>query len=182
MARNRILGYRARTRSKITAYILCFGALIFFLGILQVSFFGRIKLFGAVPDLMLLTVLCISFFSGRYAGAIVGTVGGFFIEAIGSQGISLLPVAFMLMGYLVGHFSHTVGQKRYYFYLFYLVCALFVRAVLTVIYACLTYAFIHLPVILLSAVLPELLSTGVCGLILYFPIGAICRLLEGKGQ
>ncbi len=180
MPRNRILGYRAQTRSKITAYILCFAGLILFMGVLQVSFFGRIKLFGAVPDLMLLTVLCISFCSGRYAGAIVGTAGGFFIEAIGGQGISLLPIAFMLMGYLIGHFSHTVGQKRYHFYLFHLTCALFLRAVLTVIYACLTYEIIRLPVILMQAVLPEAAATALCGLVVYFPIRLLCRALEGK--
>ncbi len=182
MARNRILGYRAQTRSKITAYILCFAFLILMMGVLQTSFFGRIKWFGAVPDLILVTVLCISFFSGRYAGAIVGTAGGFFIEAIGGSGISLLPVAWMLLGYLVGHFSHTVWQKKYYFYLFYLLCALFARAVLTVIYACLTYETIHLPTILLCAVLPEMAATAICGLVLYFPIGALCRVLEGKGR
>lgn len=178
MPRNRILGYQARTRSRMIAYCLSFGLLIVLLACMQVSFFGRLRPFGAVPDLMICTVLCIAFFSGRYAGAITGIAAGFLIEAIGSQGVTLLPLIYMIGGYVAGHYARTVKPKRYLVYLFFLACALFVRAGTTVIYVCMIYQSVNLPQILLRAVLPEAAGTALAGCVLYFPVGLLCRVLE----
>lgn len=180
MARNRILGYQARTRSRMIAYTVTFALLILFLACMQVAFFGKLQLFGAVPDLMICTVLIIAYFSGAHAGAMTGIAAGFVIEALGSRGISILPVVFMIGGYLVGYYAHLLNAKRYSTYLFYLAGALALRAALTVVYACINYQSVNLINILLHSVLPELGVTAVAGLILYFPIGGICRLLERK--
>ena len=180
MPRNRILGYRAQTRSRMIAYTLTFGCLLVILASMQVAFFGRIQPFGAVPDLMICTVLCISYHSGKYAGAITGIAAGFLIEAIGSQGISLLPVIYMIGGYVAGHYARGVRQRRFVMYLFYLACALFVRAGTTVVYASLHYQYVHLPKILFYSVLPECITTAIAGVVLYFPILLVCRIPERK--
>ncbi len=180
MARNRILGYQAQARSRIAAYIITFSLLLILIGSMQVAFFGRLRPFGAIPDLMICTVLAVAFFDGRYTGAIVGLCGGFLIEAMGGQGITLLCPVYMIGGYVVGHYSRTVHPKKYTVYLFYLACACLLRAALTVIYACLCYETVNLPDILLHTVLPELGGTAIAGLVLFFPIGGICRLLERK--
>ncbi len=180
MPRNRILGYRAQTRSRMIAYTLTFACLIVLLSSMQVAFFGKLRPFGAVPDLMICTVLCIAYFSGQYAGAITGIAAGFLIESIGSQGISLLPVIYMVGGYIAGYYAKNITQKRYVMYLFYLACALFVRAGTTVIYACLHYEFVNLPKILLYSALPECIGTAIAGCVLYFPIGLVCRILEKR--
>lgn len=176
----RILGYQAQTRSRIIAYTLTFGLMLLIIASFQVSVLGRFPPFGAVPDLMIVTVLCVAYFCGRYAGAITGIAAGFIIEAIGSQGISLLPVVYMIGAYVAGHYARTVKPKRYTVYLFFLACALFVRAGVTVIYASFTYETVHLLKILLYSVLPEMGGTAIAGLILFFPVGLICRLLERK--
>ncbi len=180
MARNRILGYRAQTRSRVLAYTVTFALLLVLLACLQVAFFGKLRPFGAVPDLMICTVLIIAYFCGQYAGAITGIAAGFLIEAIGSLGVSILPVAFMIGGYVVGYYAHTLGQKRYPVYLLYLGGALILRAGLTVIYAAISYESVNLLHILWESVLPEALGTALAGILLYFPIGGICRLLARK--
>ena len=182
MPKNRVLGYRARERSRIILYTVTVGIMILVLSSLQVSFFGKLSVAGAVPDLMLCLVLSIAFFKGEYAGAITGIAAGFVIEAIGSQGISLLPVVYMVYGYLVGHFACSVHTKGYLSYLFYLLLGMVLRAAVTVAYVCLTYRIIHLPDVILNSVLPELLASGIAGCILYFPMKPLCAWIDKKGK
>ena len=176
----RILGYRAQTRSRIIAYTVTIGLMLLIVASVQVTIPKSLCFFGAVPDLMICTVLCVAYFCGRYAGAITGIAAGFIIEAIGSRGISLLPVVYMIGAYVAGHYARTVKPKRYTIYLFFLACALFVRAGVTVVYACMNYKTVHLLKILLYTVLPEMGGTAIAGLILFFPVCLVCRLLERK--
>ncbi len=182
MHQNRILGYRARTRSKILVYSVTIGLLLVVLSAVQTSFFGRFRLFGAVPDLMLCTVLCVSYFCGRYAGGITGIAAGCLIEAVGSFGISVLPIVYLFYGYTAGHYARAVFPKRWTIYLLYLAAGLFLRAATTVIYTCMTYQAVNLIDILLQSVLPEMVGTALAGMILYFPLGNLCRLLERKNK
>ena len=178
MPRNRILGYRSRSRVERVIYILSIGLMLFICASFQVSFFGRIRIFGAVPDLMLCCVLCVSYFCGKYRGTVFGIAAGFLIETMGSQGISLLPVVYMLCGYIAGHYSRAILPKRYSFYLLLLGCGLVVRAATTIVYACITYQYIHLPQILLYSVLPEVGGTAIVGCVIYFPMMMFCKWLE----
>ena len=178
MPRNQIFGYRAQTRSKMILYTLAIGLLLLVCASFQVSFLSRFRFFGATPDLMLCVVLCVAYFSGRFSGAITGIAAGFLIEAIGSQGISFLPMFYMLCGYIVGYYTRTVTVKNYSVYLFYLGFGLCLRAAMTVTYACVTYAYIRLPEILWYAVLPEVGGTALIGCLLYFPMKLFCRRLE----
>ena len=178
MQQNRIRGYGALTRSKMILNTVTVGILLIVCSALQVSFFGRFRFFGAVPDLMICTVLCVSYKRGKYAGAITGICAGVLIEAIGSQGISLLPLVYMLLGYVAGHYSRAVHASGFAVYLLFLACGLLLRAIVTVGYACLTYETINIPQILLCAVLPEMGGTAIAGCVLYAPVGWICRLSE----
>jgi rod shape-determining protein MreD len=178
MPHNRILGYGALTRSKIILNTVTSGLLLIVCAALQVSFFGRFRFFGAVPDLMICTVLCISYFRGKYAGAITGIAAGVLIEAIGSQGISLLPTVYMMLGYVAGHYSRAIHPRRFSVYLLFLACGLVLRALVTVGYTCLTYQFINIPQILLYAVLPEMGGSAIAGCVLYAPVRWVCRLSE----
>ena len=179
MSQKLILGHRAQTKARIIRYTVLVGLVLILSAILQVSLFSRFRLFGAVPDLMIVAVLCIAFFCGRYAGAVTGIAAGFLIEAIGTSGISILPLCYFLCGYLVGHYARTV-QKSYPPYLIYLGCILLIRATVTVLYACMTYQNVNLPLILVRSVLPEALVTAIAGCALYFPLKLFCYYLENK--
>ena len=178
MSRNRIMGFEAKARSRLVVFGVSLALLILVGAILQTSAFGRLTHIGAVPDIMLCIVLCISYFNGRYHGAIVGIAAGALIETMASSGIVLLPLFYMIFGYLAGHYARAIQPKRFIPYLFYLMFALFLRAGLTILYACLIYQNIHLLQILLHAVLPEMLATAIAGICLYFPLMLFCRKIK----
>ena len=175
-----ILGRRAQTRSEAIKYTVLIGCLLVLVAVLQVSLFGRFRLFGAVPDLMLCTLLCLAFFDGRYTGGLAGIAGGFLIEALGggAGGVYLLPLIYFLYGYLVGHYCRAVIPKRFASYSFYLFTALALRATVTLLYACLTYERIRLPYLFLQVLLPEAAGTLLIGCLWYFPMLLFCRLLR----
>ena len=175
---NRIMGFEAKARSRLVVFGVSLALLILGGAVLQTSVFGKLTYIGAVPDIMLCIVTCVAYFNGRHHGAITGLAAGALIEAIASSGIVLLPLFYMLFGYIAGHYARAVQPKRFVPYLFYLMFALFLRAGLTVLYACLTYQSIHLLQILVHAVLPEMLATAIAGLCLYFPLMLFCRKVK----
>ena len=180
MSQKYILGRRAQTRTTVIRYTVLIGLLMILLAVLQVSLFPRLRLFWGIPDLMIVAVLCLSFFSGRYMGAITGIAAGFLIDAIGSTGIVILPLCYLFLGYLVGHYAKVLGHSSYLSYLVYLSTTLLYRAVITVLLACMSYQSVNLIKIIVYAVLPEMLYTAIAGCILYFPLRGFCIFLSKK--
>lgn len=175
-----ILGRRAQTRTRSIRYTVAVSLLLLVTALLQVTLLSRYRLLGAVPDLMICTVLCLSFFCGRYVGAVSGIGAGVLIEALGSYGISLLPICYMLIGYLVGYYAKTSTFKGYLGYLPYLAVILSLRAMITVMYTCINYENVNLVQILLRTVLPELAVTAIAGAVIYAPMMLFCYWLEKK--
>ncbi len=175
-----ILGREARARFDAARYGLSIGGLLLLLSVIEVSLLGRLVRFGALPDLMICAVLGLSYFCGKYVGAVTGIAAGLLIELIGSQGVILLPVFYMLLGYLAGHFARTAVGKRFPTYLIYLGVTLLYRAALTILYASLTHDRFRLPTVLLYSVLPEMIGTAIAGAALYVPLLLLCRWLEGR--
>ena len=180
MSQKYILGHRAQTRTRAIRYTVLIGLLLILLAVLQVSFFPRFRLFWGIPDLMIVAVLCLSYFSGRYMGAITGIAAGFLIDAIGSTGIVILPLCYLFLGYLAGHYAKVLGHSGYLSYLVYLGITLLYRAVITVLLACMSYSSVNLIKILIYSVLPEMLMTALAGCLLYFPLKLLCIFLAKK--
>ena len=132
--------------------------------------------------MMIVAVMSIGFFTGQYTGAVCGIGAGFLIDALGSTGVTILPVCYLLVGYLVGIYAKRAIDTRFVQYLIYLAITLLWRAVITVIYAFLAYEQLSLPTVLLYSVLPEMLVTAIAGLALYFPMRLFCGLLEKTGK
>lgn len=174
-------GLRGDSKKGIAIHCVVIGLLLLLVAVFQTSLFPSIRILGATPDLALCTVLCISYFCGRYTGGIVGIVAGFLVEALGSVGISLLPLCYFIFGYFAGYYARAVNPKRFTNYLFYLAAALVFRAAVTVAAASLNYAILNLPQLLLHSVMPELLYTAIVGCILYFPMKPLCRFLSRRG-
>ncbi len=175
-----ILGRRAQSRSEVLRYSILLAVTLILVATLQVSLFSRFRLLGAVPDLMICTVLCFAYFDGLHTGAIAGIAGGFLIEAIGSTGVILLPLFYLLLGYLTGHYARTVVPRSYLPYLVYLGLTLILRMGLTLFYACISYRSIDLPLLLIRTLLPELLVTAIAGCVIYFPMRWICGLMNKR--
>ena len=63
-------------RAKLVKRALFVGVALFLLCIMQSTVFGRWKLFGAVPDLMLCAVVLLGYCNGREEGAVGGIAAG----------------------------------------------------------------------------------------------------------
>ena len=174
------VGYSSQSRAGMIVYTVGISLFILLIGVLQVTLFADLPILHATPDLTICAVLCIAFFLGRYAGAITGIGAGFLIEAMGSVGISLLPLFYMLMGYVMGYYARVIIPKRYTAYLIYLLCALCLRAAITTTYIGLTYSSFHLIGVIVKTVLPEAALTAIFGALLYFPAKLLCGYLSRK--
>ena len=88
----------ARMTMSMSAYLAKY-SLISFVGILlaliQTAFFGRVRLFGTTPDLIFMYVFAVGFLDGIIPGSIAAVAGGFFYDALGSDGAS--PIIFFYL-------------------------------------------------------------------------------------
>ena len=97
-------------------YILSFGIIMLFSAVLQCS---GLTVLGAVPDLCFALVCAIGFILGEKYGAIFGLVGGIFIWALGSGGISLSMILYALCGYICGALPRLILRRNFLSYLVY---------------------------------------------------------------
>lgn len=178
MAQKYILSRTSQNRAKAVNYILTESVLFLLAIVLQTTLFARMRIFGAIPDLCFLTLILISYFCGREVGAITGIAAGFAVEALGSVGISLLPVLYLFCGYVCGHFTRAVYPKRIFSYLTVAAVAIPVRMAITFVYVCINYSTIHIPELLLHILLPEAAVNILFALILYFPVKWVCGFMS----
>lgn len=177
MAQKYILSRTSQNRAKAIKFIFTETALFLIMIVLQTTLFARFKLFGVIPDLCFLTLILISYFCGREVGAITGIAAGFAVEALGSVGISLLPVLYLFCGYVCGHFTRAIYPKRILSYLTVTAVAVPARMAITFVYICINYSTIHIPELLLRILLPEAAVNVIFALILYFPIKWMCGFM-----
>ena len=87
-------------------------ALLFVAAVAQVSIFAQVHVFGAVPDVLLVTLVALALLRG----SVVGAVGGFFVglivdtASLGTLGLTSLVLT--LVGYWIGRYGETTGRDR----------------------------------------------------------------------
>ena len=176
-----ILGHRAQTRADALRYTVWTGCVLILVAVLQVSVLARMRPFGAVPDLMLCTVLCCSYFGGRYMGGIVGIAGGFLIGAMGSiSWLCLFPLCFFFLGYLTGYYVKVLNQSGYLSYLVYLGVALLLRVILTTVDTYVQFFRVDVGQLIFHTLLPEVIGTAALGCVIYFPMLLFFGALEKR--
>ncbi len=180
MSQKYVLSHRAQARSLVIRYILLVGVLVLVTVIVQSAVLSRYRLFDVCPDLALCVVMCLAYFGGRQLGAICGIVLGAMTEALCAPGITLLPLFYLFCGYLAGHYARVIIPRTLTAFSAYFGISLLLRAALTVLCACMTYPTVHLPLLLLHTVLPELLLTGALGFVIYYPMQLFYGLLEKR--
>lgn len=161
--------------------VLIYGAAAFILGVLQCSFFSRLKPFGATPDIILGSLCAVAMLDNKKTAMVYSIGAGYFIDSIGAVSPSFGALFYLFCAVI----ATTLAEKlipRFFSYAVLLLPAVLCRAAYT--YLCLWLSAGALPPIGLSIgiILPEAISTFVLCLPIYFlikictiPIGARSR-------
>jgi rod shape-determining protein MreD len=86
--------------------------LLFVAAVAQVSIFSPIDVFGASPNLLLVTLVAISLLRGSVAGAIGGFYAGLIFDTASLAPLGLTSLVLTLVGFWVGRYGETTGRDR----------------------------------------------------------------------
>ncbi|WP_418957043.1 rod shape-determining protein MreD [Streptomyces tritici] len=94
--------------------ILLSAALVVVALVVQVSVLSRLQLPGAVPDLVLLTVIALSLVYGHVSGALIGFGAGLLSDLAppADHAVGRYALVLCVVGYVVGLFRPEKGQIR----------------------------------------------------------------------
>jgi len=147
--------------------VLLFGA-----AIVQVSIFEQIHVFGAAPDLLLVTLVAVSLLRGSVAGAVGGFFAGLVVDTASLGTLGLTSLVLTLAGFWIGRYGETTGRDRAH-------APYLSIAVVTVLYelGLLVVHFVLGESAPAGAVVRSLLPAIVLNLIVTGPVYAIVRRL-----
>jgi rod shape-determining protein MreD len=87
-------------------------ALLFVAAVAQVSIFAQAQLFGAVPDVLLVTLVALSLLRGSVVGAVGGFFAGLIVDTASLGTLGLTSLVLTLAGYWIGRYGETTGRDR----------------------------------------------------------------------
>lgn len=135
--------------------VVCALLLVFF-SLLQTTLFTRFRPFGAVPDLILpLTVAVAMVFHEKW-GSVFGLISAFVIESLGGSTFTILPILYMLTGYIVGLLSTYSFRDSLAVRVLYTLVTSPVRMLFTLLSLAATIGDFHLITVTADLLLPEL--------------------------
>ena len=88
------------------------GALVFVVGILQVTIFSDIEILGGYPDVVLLTLVGIALLRGSIYGASAGFGAGLLVDTANLATLGVTSLLLTLAGYWIGRYGETTGRDR----------------------------------------------------------------------
>ena len=87
-------------------------ALLFVAAVFQVSVFSQVHVFGAVPDVMLVSLVAVALLRGSVVGAIGGFCAGLVVDTATLGTLGLTSLVLTLAGYWIGRYGETTGRDR----------------------------------------------------------------------
>ena len=147
---------------------LCYGGLTLFFALLQVTLIPRYPIFGVQPDLVLSCVLAASMFEGAKFGSVIGVAAGFFIDAIGSVGLSLSPLIFCVFGYVTGICAEFLFRRGLISFTMSVIVGYFLRGFATIFLVSAVWNDYSTTFVFLRVALPEIALSVVFSYPVYF--------------
>jgi rod shape-determining protein MreD len=146
--------------------------LLFAAAILQASLFASFDIFGAAPDLLLVTLVGVALLRGSIVGSAAGFFGGLVLDTANLETLGFTSLMLTVAGYWIGRYGETTGRGRAH-------APVVSVAVVTCLYA---LAILMLHFLLdetapAGAVVRSLVPAVTLNLLLCFPVYALCRRL-----
>lgn len=151
------------------------GIWLFLLAVLQTSFFSVIRVFGAVPDLVLPAVITIAIYDRERMGTVAGIMGGYIADALGGTGLSLSPLVYMLCGIIVALLAYSALCRDFLSWLVGTVLSLALSGGASVISAYFAVGTVHFGAsdIFSEMLVPQFFASLAVGIPVYFVTKAI---------
>ena len=170
-------------RAKNIAYkCVVYGSFLFILSIAQVTFFAKINILGATPDLLLGAILVIAMRDSKETAAICGIIAGFFYCAMGGFVYPFYMMFSFLCGYTLWGISDRFLGKNYISYLVLSILTFSLKALFNLIEASLFAYTINILNTFSKAILPEFISSMVFCSLSYVIFTALANLLNSKSR
>jgi rod shape-determining protein MreD len=87
-------------------------ALLFVVTIMQVSAFSSVRIGGAAPDVLLVTLVAVALLRGSITGAVAGFLAGLVVDITTLGTLGLTSLLLTLAGYWAGRYGETTGRGR----------------------------------------------------------------------
>jgi rod shape-determining protein MreD len=149
------------------------GVLLFVAAVLQAAVFSSVTILGGIPDLLLVTLVCVALLRGPVYGAAAGFWAGLLIDTANLETLGVTSFLLTIAGYWIGRYGETTGRNRTH--------APFVAvAVVTFLYALgsLAFRFVLGDPAPAKSVLLETLFQGIgLNLLLTWPMYRVARWL-----
>ena len=144
-------------------------ALLFVAAVAQVSIFSQAHVFGAVPDVLLVSLVAVALLRGSVAGAVGGFFAGLIVDTASLGTLGLTSLVLTLAGYWIGRYGETTGRDRAH--------APFLSVAVVTVLGLLVVHFVLGESAPAGAVVRSLVPAIVLNLILTAPIYAVVRRL-----
>ena len=161
--------------------ILIYSALFFLFGIAQCSFFSRLKPFGATPNITLGAICGVIMLDNKRSAAICAIAAGYFIDTLGAVPPSFSPLFYLLCVAILGKVSDKM-MPRFVSFAALLLPAVVLNAVYTYLGAWLAAKAAPSLSVFPSVILPEILSTFIFCLPIYFLVKLCVIPIGAKGH
>jgi rod shape-determining protein MreD len=87
-------------------------ALLFVAAVAQVSIFSQLHVFGAVPDVLLVSLVALALLRGSLVGAVGGFFAGLLVDTATLGTLGLTALVLTLAGFWIGRYGETTGRDR----------------------------------------------------------------------
>jgi rod shape-determining protein MreD len=88
--------------------------LVFVAAVVQVATISGMRLLGAEPDLLLVTIVAVALVAGSIPGAVAGFAGGLLVDVMTLGTLGTTSIVLTLAGYWAGRYGETTGRGRRY--------------------------------------------------------------------
>lgn len=170
-------------RAKNIAYkCVIYGIFLFVISVAQVTFFAKINILNATPDLLLAAVLVIAMKDNQRVAAICGIIAGFFYCSMGGFVYPFYMMFSFLCGYTLWGVSDRFLGKNYVSYLTLAILTFALKSLFNIIEASLFAYTINVLNMFSKAILPEFVSSMVFCSVSYLIFNTVAKLLNSKSR